>query len=184
MTSKVSLKQFNNNDFNPGKSKIVIILWYITNALFFINPLFPFNRLKIILLRLFGANIGSNNLFKPRVNIKYPWNLKTGDNVWIGEMVWIDNLDKVIISDNVCISQGAMLLTGNHDYNKKSFNLITKTIIIHEGVWIAAKAIVCPGVICGEHSVLSVNCVATSNLEPYTIYKGNPISAIKVRKIN
>ena len=180
---KISLNQFNNSNFNPGKSKFIITIWYIVNILFFINPLFPFNKFKIMLLKLFGANIGENNLFKPRINIKYPWNLTTGNNVWIGEMVWIDNLDKVIISNNVCISQGAMLLTGNHNYNKNSFDLITKKITIEEGVWIAAKAIVCPGVTCRSYSMLSVGCIATYDLEPYMIYKGNPIRPEKNRNI-
>jgi acetyltransferase-like isoleucine patch superfamily enzyme len=58
---------------------------------------------------------------KPSVNIKYPWLLEVGDHVWIGEEVWIDNLAKVRIGSNVCISQGAMLLTGNHDFTKSTF---------------------------------------------------------------
>ena len=43
-------------------------------------------------------------------------NLVVGDDCWLGESCWIDNLDKVVIGNNVCISQGALLLTGNHDY--------------------------------------------------------------------
>ena len=54
------------------------------------------------------------------MNIKYPWNLEVGDYTWIGENVWIDNLVKVRIGSNVCISQGAMLLCGNHNYKKSS----------------------------------------------------------------
>jgi putative colanic acid biosynthesis acetyltransferase WcaF len=37
--------------------------------------------------------------------------------------VWIDNLDDVSIADNVCISQGALLLSGNHNYKKQIFDL-------------------------------------------------------------
>lgn len=39
-------------------------------------------------------------------------NLVVGDDCWLGESCWIDNLDKVVIGSNVCISQGALLLTG------------------------------------------------------------------------
>ncbi len=122
-------------------------------------------------------------MIKPNVKIKYPWNLVIHDYVWIGENVWIDNLAKVTIGGNVCISQGAMLLTGNHDFTKTTFDLIVKPIEIEDGVWIGAKSIVCPGVKCFSHAVLSVNSVATKNLDSNSIYKGNPAVKIKERII-
>ena len=138
----------------------------------------PFSGMKVFLLRAFGAVVGDRVIIKPCVNIKYPWKLKIGNDSWIGEGVWIDNIDEVIIGQSVCLSQGALLLTGNHDYKKVTFDLITAPVIIEDGVWIGAAAIVCPGVVCKTHAVLSVASVATKDLEPYSVYKGNP--AIKV----
>lgn len=117
------------------------------------------------------------------VNIKYPWYLTIGDNTWIGEQVWIDNLIEVTIGSNVCISQGAMLLTGNHDYSSVSFDLKVGSIVLEEGVWIGAKSVVCPGVTCASHAVLSVNSVATKNLLAYQIYQGNPAKLVRERNI-
>lgn len=133
---------------------------------------------------MFGAKIGKGVCIKQRVNIKYPWNLEIGNNVWIGEMVWIDNLADVRLEDNVCLSQGAMLLCGNHDYRKTSFDLIVRPIILEEGVWIGARSVVCPGVTVQSHALLTVNSVATGHLEPYSIYQGNPAVKIRERKIN
>jgi len=127
--------------------------------------------------------VGQGVLIKPSVNIKYPWLLEIGNNVWIGEGVWIDNLAKVTIGDNVCISQGAMLLCGNHDYKKSTFDLIIGEILLEEGVWIGAKTVVCPGVTCKPHSILTVGSVASKDLEPYSIYKGNPAVFVKNREI-
>ncbi|MDB5191411.1 MAG: wcaF [Segetibacter sp.] len=118
---------------------------------------------------------------KPSVNIKYPWKLELGDYCWIGEKVWIDNLAPVIIGNNVCISQGAMLLCGNHDFTKSTFDLLVKPITLEDGVWIGAKSMVCPGVLCATHSILTVQSVATRNLSAYTIYQGNPALAVKKR---
>ena len=177
--NKTDLSKFNNSRFNPGGNIIVRILWYCTNRVFFISY-FPFSSVKIFLLKLFGAQVGTNVNIKPAVNIKYPWNLSIGNNVWIGENVWIDNLTKISIGDSACISQGAMLLTGNHNYKKSSFDLIAEEIHLEEGVWIGAKAVVCPGVKCKSHSVLSVGSVAVSELEAYGIYQGNP--AVKIRE--
>ncbi len=170
---------FQNSEYKVGRGPFVQAVWYLINVIVFINPLFPISKLKVTLLRLFGAKVGANVNIKPSVNIKYPWNLSIGDNVWIGERVWIDNLCMVIIEDNVCISQGAMLLTGNHNYKKVTFDLIVGKIVLHPGVWIGAQAVVCPGVTCLSHSILSVGSVATSDLKEYSIYQGNP--AIKIR---
>jgi putative colanic acid biosynthesis acetyltransferase WcaF len=85
----------------------------------------------------------------------------------------------VNIGANCCISQGAFLLTGNHDYSKPEFDLIIKPIVLEEGAWIGAKSVVCPGIIVKSHAVLSVGSIATSNLEEWSIYQGNP--ALKVR---
>ena len=153
------------------------------NAVFLQNPILPFSSLKVFLLRTFGAKIGKNVVVKPNVNIKYPWNLSIGDNTWMGEKVWIDNLGKVSIGKNVCLSQGSFLLCGNHNYKKETFDLMIKEINLEDGVWIGAKATVCPGVTCKSHSVLSVGSIATSDLEAYSIYQGNPAVKIKERVI-
>ncbi len=86
----------------------------------------------------------------------------------------------VVIGKHVCISQEAMLLTGNHNYKKPTFDLITRPIVLEDGSWIGAKAIVCPGVTVASHAILSVGSVATKDMETYMIYQGNP--AISVRK--
>lgn len=176
---QTNLSSYNNSWYDPGTSFFVRGLWYLVNACFF-TSYFPFSGIKVMLLRLFGAKVGKSVVIKPAVNIKYPWKLQIGDNVWIGEKVWIDNLAKVNIANDVCISQGAMLLCGNHNYKKSTFDLITLEIHIKEGAWIGAKSVVCPGVVCHSHSVLAVGSVAITNLEAYTIYQGNP--AVKVRE--
>jgi putative colanic acid biosynthesis acetyltransferase WcaF len=127
--------------------------------------------------------VGKGVVIKPAVSIKYPWKLEIGDHVWIGEKVWIDNLAKVRIDNNACISQGAMLLTGNHNYKKSTFDLLVGEIVLQEGAWVGAQSVVCPGVTCCSHSVLSVGSVAVSDLEPYSIYQGNPAVKVRARAI-
>ena len=134
---------------------------------------FP-SSFKNKLLRLFGAKVGQGVVIKPDVNIKYPWFLEVGDDCWIGEGVWIDSLTDIKIGSNVVLSQGAYLLTGSHDYKKESFDLLLGAIVLENGVWIGAKATVCPGMTCHSHSVLAVGSVATKDLDAYGIYQGNP----------
>lgn len=177
---RTNLANFQNPDFDRGASRWKEMLWLSVNALFLINPLSVISRVKVFWLRVFGAKVGKGVLIKPGVHIKFPWKLTIGNHCWIGEKVWIDNLAEVIIQDHVCISQGALLLCGNHDYKKTTFDLIAQPIVLEEGVWIGAKAVVCPGVVCHSHAVLAVGSVATKDLEAYSIYQGNP--AVKVRE--
>ncbi len=130
---------------------------------------------------MFGAKIGNNFVIKPWVNIKYPWNLHIGNHVWIGEQAWIDNLAPVLIKNNVCISQGVLLITGNHDYKKIGFDLKISQIILEDGVWLGAGSIVGPGVTCRNNSVLCLGSVATKELSENSIYQGNPAIKIKDR---
>ena len=180
MNVKTDLSKYDNRWYSPGAGWVKRTLWHFVNHIIFNNGLFPISSLKIILLKLFGAKVGKGVVIKPSVNIKYPWLLKIGDFSWIGERVWIDNLTEVTIGSNVCLSQGAMLLTGNHNYKKTTFDLMTGAIVLEDGVWIGAKSVVCPGVTCHSHSVLAVGSVATADLPAYSICSGNP--AIKVRE--
>jgi putative colanic acid biosynthesis acetyltransferase WcaF len=180
---EVNLSKFNNSWYNPGASQSKQVLWYVVSAVVFKTYLFPFSDFKLWLLGLFGAKVGWNVNIKPSVNIKYPWKLSIGNNSWIGENVWIDNLDDVVIGSNVCVSQGALLLCGNHNYKKESFDLVTGKITLEDGVWIGAMSTVCPGVTCKSHAVLTAGSVATHDLEPYGIYRGNPAVLIRQRTI-
>ena len=182
MQLKTDLSKFNNDWYQKGGTAFKRIAWYTVNAIFF-NSAFPNSNFKVFLLRLFGAKVGKGVIIKPFVNIKYPWKLEIGDHIWIGERVWIDNLGIVILKNNSCISQGAMLLCGNHHYKKVAFDLIVGNITIEDGAWIGAMCVVCPGVKVGEHTVLTVNSVATTNLLPWSVYQGNPAQKIKERVI-
>lgn len=181
------LKQVNNalyrTTISVGASKPKQVLWYFVNIIFFKNSFIVVSSLKVWLLKIFGAKIGTGVVIKPVVNIKYPWKLQIGDYSWIGEEVWIDNLSEITIGNNVTVSQGALLLTGSHDHTRETFDFISYPIRVEDGVWIGAKAVVFGGVTCKSHCVLGINSVAEKDMDPYTIYKGNPSIPVLKRVI-
>lgn len=180
--NKSNLAAFRNDWYQPGPTW-KRLLWHYISLFVFETGLFPVYGLKVFLLRLFGAQIGQGVCIKPHVHIKFPWKLIIGNHVWIGEQVWIDNLAEVHIGSHVCISQGAYLLTGNHDFKKSSFDLKIGTIRLEDGVWIGAKTVVCPGITCCSHAILTVGSVANRDLDAYGIYRGNPAVKIRERRI-
>lgn len=177
---KTDLSSFNNSWYKPG-SKAKRALWYFINLIFLKNAWNPSSAIKIFWLKAFGAKIGKGVVIKPNVNIKYPWKLTIGNHCWIGEKVWIDNLAQVTLEDNVCISQGAFLECGNHNYKKTTFNLIVRPITLKEGSWVGAMSRVAPGVTLESHAILTMGSTATKNLEAYKIYSGNPATFVKGR---
>lgn len=177
---QTDLSLYQNSNYHTGANWLKRALWFYVNAIIFKTSLLPVSAIKRVLLRLFGARVGKRVIIKPCVNIKYPWNLTIGQNTWIGENVWIDNLVMVSIGANACISQGAYLLTGSHNYKKPTFDLITGAIVLADGVWIGANAVVNQGITAGSHAVLTAGSVANKNLDGYCVYQGNP--AIKIRE--
>lgn len=179
--NSVRLAAFNGSNFDKGAGFLKITLWYFVNALLVRASWNPFMGIKIVLLRMFGAKIGKGLVIKNNVVIKSPWNLSVGDDCWLGENCWIDNLDKVCIGNNVCISQGALLLTGNHDYTVSSMPYRNAAITLEDGAWIGAKAVVCPGVAVHRNAILTVGSVATKEMEENGIYQGNPAVRVRTR---
>jgi putative colanic acid biosynthesis acetyltransferase WcaF len=180
----VDLSTFNNSWYNPGRGFLVRTLWHFVNALFLQNPLNPSSRIKISILRLFGAKIGEGVVLKPSINVKYPWNLEIGNYTWIGENAWLDSLAPIRIGNNACISQGAYFCTGNHDWTDPAFGLVVKPIIIEDGAWVGARTTVLPGVTVKSHSVVAAGSVIGKDTEPNMVYAGNPAVKVKERTIN
>lgn len=174
------LGKFNTGDYFPG-GLLRRVIWYITNVIFFNTPVpFP-SVVKANILRAFGADVGRGVVIKPYVNIKYPWFLVIGSDCWIGEGVWIDNLGLVEVGDDVCLSQGCLLLTGSHNYKRPTFDLMIGKIVLKNGVWIGAKAIVCQNVVCDRESVLAAGSVATTDLAEGQVFQGNPAKFKRLR---
>jgi putative colanic acid biosynthesis acetyltransferase WcaF len=76
-----------------------------------------------------------------------------------------------------------LLLCGNHNYKKTTFDLIVGEITLEEGAWAGAKTVICPGVRLGSNSLLTVGSVATASIEANWIYQGNPAKKLKMREI-
>ncbi|HEY8260233.1 MAG TPA: WcaF family extracellular polysaccharide biosynthesis acetyltransferase [Methylosinus sp.] len=157
---------FDNRSFDRGRSRLVEALWLVFD-LALIRSGVPGSRHRVAVLRAFGARIGEGVVVKPNVRVKFPWRLSIGAHSWIGEHAWIDNLAEVSIGAHCCVSQGAYLCTGGHDWRKESFDLVTRPIRVGDGAWICARACIAPGVTIGAGAVVSLGAVVTSDVEPF-----------------
>jgi putative colanic acid biosynthesis acetyltransferase WcaF len=153
---------------------------YLCQPVFWLTP-GPFSRAKVLLLRIWGARVGSEVLIRSGVRVLMPWNLVIGDAVAIGTGANLYNFAEIRISDQVVISQNAFLCTGTHDYESPTMPLCSRPIFIGAYVWIAANAFVGPGVTVGEGGVIGAFSVVTGDTPAWTVMAGNPARRIKSR---
>jgi putative colanic acid biosynthesis acetyltransferase WcaF len=181
--SRVHLRQFRNDWYQPGRSMVWRALWMFLGQPLFRSVWFPSSNLRAQLLCLFGAQIGERVVIRQGVTVKYPWRLMVGDDCWIGEQVWIDNLAMVRLGNDVCLSQGVYLCTGNHDWSDPTFGLLISGIEIQDGGWAGAKSILMPGARLGEAAICAAGSVVSGTISDYQIVAGNPALAVRTRKI-
>lgn len=141
----------------------------------------PLHAWRAFLLRLFGAKIGRHTRVYGSARIWYPPNLEMGDYSVLGWRVNCYCQGKVVLEDYAKVSQYVHLVTGSHDIDNPSFQLYTRPIRICSNAWIASNAFVGPGVTVGEGAVLGGCAVAFKDLEPWTVYAGNPAHPLRKR---
>jgi putative colanic acid biosynthesis acetyltransferase WcaF len=177
------LSTFDNSWYTPGRGRWIQALWFFLGLPLLRCRMIPGSGFRRRLLRLFGAGIGRGVVIKPGVRVKYPWLFQVGPHSWIGEDAWIDNLATVSIGGNVCISQGAYLCTGNHDWADPAFGLMAEPIVLESGCWIGARAVVCPGVTVGECGIAAAGSVVARDIGAFEIHAGNPAACVRFRRI-
>jgi len=177
------LSTFDNSWYDPGRGPVMRVLWFFLGLPLLRCSMIPGSGFRRALLRLFGARVGRGAVIKPGVRVKYPWLLIVGNHAWIGEDAWIDNLAPVSIGDNACLSQGAYLCTGNHDWADTSFGLVVRPIVLMSGSWVGARAVVCPGVSVWECGVAAAGSVVIHDIAPFEIHSGNPASRVRYRQM-
>lgn len=178
----IDLSQPDNSEYVKQRPTLIWAVWHFFGSRLVESELLPFSRLKCSVLRLFGARIGNGVYIKPGVKIKFPWLLTIGDYCWIGERAWIDNLAQVTIGAHVCISQGAYLCTGNHDWSVPNMKLFRRPIVLEDGCWAGARSVICPGVTIHTGAVVTAGSVVTKSVPPYEIWAGHPAQFWRTRE--
>lgn len=181
--SRVALGHFDNAWYHPGRPRLVQAAWFFLGLPLLRCSLLPSSGVRVKLLRFFGARIGTGVVIKPGVCVKYPWQLSVGDHCWLGEDCWIDNLTQVKVGSNVCISQGAYLCTGNHDWSDPAFGLLLGPISLADGSWVGARAVLAPGVTLEENAIAAAGSVITKSIPASQVWAGNPAVFVRRRSI-
>ena len=157
-----------------------VYLWGICELLFVTNPWQISSKLRVYVLRKFGAEIGSHVIFRPRTRVKYPWKLHIGDRCWIGEGVWIHNQNLVTLGHDVVLSQETFITTGSHAH-RRDMALVTSPVEIGDGTWITTRCIVLGGTHIGRSCLTKPLTVVQGRFEDNSVIAGEPAKTIGPR---
>jgi len=165
----------------PLSNRLRRLVWNITWLLLFRPSPRPFHAWRAMLLRLFGAQIGPDCHFYPSCKVWAPWNLVCADHVAVGDGAEIYNPATIQLDSHVILSQDCFLCGATHDYDDPEFPLLAYRMHVERYAWICARAVVGPRVHVGEGTVVGLGAVATRDLKPWTVYGGNPATALRER---
>lgn len=165
-----------------GRSAAYVQAWWIVqDSLFRWSPQFLYGWRRL-LLRMFGAKIGTGVLIRPSAKITYPWKVTVGDHSWIGDDVVLYSWDKIEIGPHSVVSQKSYLCTGYHDPDSIDFDILAAPIRIGQECWVAADVFVGPGVSIGNGAVAGARSAVLQDLPPGMICSGNPAKPVRKRK--
>lgn len=116
---------------------------------------------------------GNGIKFNGQVVITNPRYLNIGNNVHIGENAYLDTRGGITIGDNSHISRNLVIYTSNHDFRGEivpySHDIIPRSVVIKENVWIGMNVVIVPGVTIGKGAIIGMGTVVTSDVKDFEI---------------
>lgn len=142
--------------------------------------------LRYSLLKTLCKHLGDNVSIHEGVYIFEPQNMSIGNNVSIHPMCYIDATGEIDIGNDVSIAHSVTVMSTTHNFEDinvpiKDQGVKKSKVIVHDNVWIGAKATILCGISIGCGAVIGANAVVTRNIEKNTINVGVPSKAIKER---
>lgn len=141
-----------------------------------------FSPWRIVLLKLFGANVAWSAEVYASSKVWAPWMLTLGERSCIGPHAIVYNQARVTLEDDACLSQYAYICTAGHltgIMNNAKTGLVVSPVTIGKGAWVGTRAFVNMGVMVGEGAVVAACACVVKDVSPHTVVGGNPAVVIK-----
>lgn len=134
-------------------------------------------------LRGLLGSVGDGTEILPRFLCDYGTHIAIGVDCFVNyDAVFLD-CAPITIGDNVQIGPRTQLLTALHPVDdveaRRAGWESAAPVVLGDNVWLAAGAIVCPGVTIGDHSVIGAGSVVTRDVPPRVLAAGNPCRVIR-----
>jgi acetyltransferase-like isoleucine patch superfamily enzyme len=141
----------------------------------------PGHSLRRWLYHWLGIQIGEKTSIHRGCRFYAPHNVRIADHTVINRDVLLDGRSGLEVGANVSISEGAMILTLEHDPNSPEFAARGAKVVIGDYVFIGARAIILPGATVGRGAVVAAGAIVTHEVAEYQIVGGVPARLIGQR---
>jgi acetyltransferase-like isoleucine patch superfamily enzyme len=141
----------------------------------------PVHYLRLFLYRRLGIRIGKKTSIHRGCRFYAPSNVRIADHTIINRDVLLDGRSSLEIGKNVSISEGALILTLEHDPYSPDFTTRGAKVVIEDYVFVGARALILPGVTIGRGAVVAAGAVVTQAIPEYQIVGGVPARPIGQR---
>ncbi len=109
--------------------------------------------------------------------------LHIGANVRLDNEAFLDSTGDITIGDATFFGLGVKILTGDHPVYNKGLDrqqvISTKPVVIGAGVFLGSYAIILPGSVIGDDSVVGAGSVVKGVFPGGTLIAGNPAKIVK-----
>lgn len=140
-------------------------------------------RIRTTLYRLSGVHIGAGSTIKGYMRLWGKQQLTIGKGTTINAPCAICLDAPVTIGDQVSIGHDVIIVTGAHEIGshwRRGGPLKPRPVVIEDGAWICAGAIILPGVTIGAGSVVAAGAVVTKNVPQDTLVGGSPARVLRM----
>jgi maltose O-acetyltransferase len=158
----------------------------IVNGLLLFMPHFAFSRVRTMIYRLAGVQIGSGTTVLGRIEMSGSeriWKrLQIGSNCQITTPLYADLNADITIGNNVAVAHHVVLVTTTHEIGtaaRRSGHWTSAPIKIGDGCWIGARATILPGVTIGAGSIVAAGAVVSKDVAPNTLVGGVPAKHLR-----
>ncbi len=111
-----------------------------------------------------------------------------GEHVMINSGCVIYTGNGILIGNNVAVAANCTFAPVNHEYTDKDrlireqgFRASKGGIVIEDDVWIGANCVLLDGAHVSRGCVIAAGSLVRGQLEPYTVYAGNPLRTVSRR---
>lgn len=142
------------------------------------------NRIRRFLLGVKGRRIFGRKVFVfGNFHVANPAKIRLGANCAINDGVYLLGRAGIIIGNDVVLSARCMLLDGGLQPSgfgaTETRSYIDLPIVIEDGVWVGAGAIILAGVTVGTRSIVGAGSIVTKDVPARAVVAGNPARIIK-----
>lgn len=143
---------------------------------------------RAVLKKLFNPlSRGPIMAIEKTLHVDYGYNITHGKNFYANFDCVILDCAPITIGDDVMLAPGVHIYAATHPLNARHRKLDDESnyyelafpVKIGNNVWIGGRAVICPGVIIGDNSVIGAGSVVIKDVPANVVVAGNPAKIVR-----